>query len=149
MLCFHGYREQKGHWTGEVFQVISSLLTQEKEPSNHGSPCAYSTTMSTPVLYYSHLNSMDKGEALHHNYIIPLSLQAFQNYESLTMEGCIFQFFSLLSKFHSIDVESFQNCAVGVSIYLIPISPHAREESVLVSGMSLERSCTTYYYWPH
>ncbi|CAI8043412.1 Focal adhesion kinase 1 [Geodia barretti] len=40
-------------------------------------------------------------------------LHAFQNYESLTMEGCIFQFFSLLSKFHSIDVESFQNCAVG------------------------------------
>jgi hypothetical protein len=76
-------------------------------------------------------------------------LHAFQNYESLTMEGCIFQFFSLLSKFHSIDVESFQNCAVGVSIYLIPISPHAGEESVLVSGMSLERSCTTYYYWPH
>jgi focal adhesion kinase 1 len=40
-------------------------------------------------------------------------LQAFQDYESLTMEGCIFQFFSLLSKYHAIDVERFPNCAVG------------------------------------
>ena len=42
------------------------------------------------------------------------SVQAFQHFESLTMEGCIFQFFSLLSKFHAIDVEQFPNCAVGV-----------------------------------
>lgn len=39
---------------------------------------------------------------------------AFQQYESLTMEGCVFQFFNLLSKFHAIDVERFTNCAVGV-----------------------------------
>ena len=38
----------------------------------------------------------------------------FQQYESLTMEGCIFQFFSLLSKYHAFDVEKFTNCAVGV-----------------------------------
>ena len=30
------------------------------------------------------------------------------------MEGCIFQFFNLLSKSHAIDVERFTNCAVGV-----------------------------------
>ena len=30
------------------------------------------------------------------------------------MEGCIFQFFSLLSKYHAFDVEKFTNCAVGV-----------------------------------
>ena len=38
----------------------------------------------------------------------------FQQYESLTMEGCIFQFFSVLSKYHAFDVEKFTNCAVGV-----------------------------------
>jgi len=30
------------------------------------------------------------------------------------MEGCVFQFFNLLSKFHAINVEKFTNCAVGV-----------------------------------
>ena len=30
------------------------------------------------------------------------------------MEGCIFQFFSILSKYHAFDVEKFTNCAVGV-----------------------------------
>ena len=30
------------------------------------------------------------------------------------MEGCVFQFFSLLSKFHAIDIETFASCAVGV-----------------------------------
>ena len=38
----------------------------------------------------------------------------FQQYESLTMEGCVFQFFNLLSKYHPFDVEKFSNCAVGV-----------------------------------
>ena len=38
----------------------------------------------------------------------------FHQYESLTMEGCIFQFFSILSKYHAFDVEKFTNCAVGV-----------------------------------
>ncbi len=41
-------------------------------------------------------------------------LSAFQQYESLTMEGCVFQFFSLLSKHSAIDVEQFHNCALGV-----------------------------------
>ena len=49
-------------------------------------------------------------------------LQAFQNYESLTMEGCIFQFFNLLSKYYAIDVERFPSCAVGVS-HLCPLLP--------------------------
>ena len=39
---------------------------------------------------------------------------SFQQYESLTMEGCVFQFFNLLSKYHAFDVERFTNCAVGV-----------------------------------
>ena len=43
-------------------------------------------------------------------------VNTFQHYESLTMEGCIFQFFNLLSKSSQVDVERFSNCAVGVSI---------------------------------
>ena len=31
------------------------------------------------------------------------------------MEGCIFQFFNLLSKSSLVDIEKFSNCAVGVS----------------------------------
>ena len=42
-------------------------------------------------------------------------VNTFQHYESLTMEGCIFQFFNLLSKSSQVDVERFSNCAVGVS----------------------------------
>ena len=44
-----------------------------------------------------------------------LVLNAFQQYETLTMDGCIFQFFNLLSKCHALDVERFSNCAIGVS----------------------------------
>ena len=44
-----------------------------------------------------------------------LVLNAFQQYETLTMEGCIFQFFNLLAKCHTLDLERFTNCAVGVS----------------------------------
>ena len=42
-------------------------------------------------------------------------VNTFQHYESLSMEGCIFQFFSLLTKSSLVDVERFSNCAVGVS----------------------------------
>ena len=42
-------------------------------------------------------------------------VNTFQHYESLSMEGCIFQFFSLLTKSSFVDVERFSNCAVGVS----------------------------------
>ena len=42
-------------------------------------------------------------------------VNTFQHYESLSMEGCIFQFFSLLTKSSFVDVERFNNCAVGVS----------------------------------
>ena len=44
-----------------------------------------------------------------------LVLNAFQQYETLTMEGCVFQFFNLLAKCHTLDLERFTNCAVGVS----------------------------------
>ena len=47
--------------------------------------------------------------------IRPLVVNTFQHYETLTMEGCIFQFFNLLSKSTQVDVERFSNCAVGVS----------------------------------
>ena len=42
-------------------------------------------------------------------------VNTFQHYESLSMEGCIFQFFSLLTKSSPVDLERFSNCAVGVS----------------------------------
>lgn len=42
----------------------------------------------------------------------------FQQYESLTSDGCIFQFLSVLGRHHSLDVERFTNCAIGVSIHV-------------------------------
>ena len=42
-------------------------------------------------------------------------VNTFQHYESLSMEGCIFQFFNLLTKSSQVDMERFHNCAVGVS----------------------------------
>ena len=54
--------------------------------------------------------------ALRKKNLRTMVLSAFQQYESLTMEGCIFQFFNLLSKHtHSLDTERFSNCAIGVS----------------------------------
>ena len=43
-------------------------------------------------------------------------LSAFQQYENLTMEACVFQFFNLLGKHHTTDVEAFSNCALGVRV---------------------------------
>ena len=56
----------------------------------------------------------------------------FQQYESLTMEGCVFQFFNLLSKYHAFDVERFTNCAVGVR------KEGVREECVREEGVREE-----------
>ena len=40
----------------------------------------------------------------------------FQQYESLTSDGCIFQFFAILGRFSPLDVERFPNCAIGVRL---------------------------------
>lgn len=39
-------------------------------------------------------------------------LSYFQKYENLTVEGCIFQFFTLVTRLLSFDVETFQQCAI-------------------------------------
>ena len=86
---------QERYWTREILQVFSAVFSETQEPENHG-------VAGTVISYEEHCPND--------------SLQAFQHYESLTMEGCIFQFFSLLAKFHAIDVETFHNCAVGVCL---------------------------------
>ena len=48
------------------------------------------------------------------------------------MEGCVFQFFNLLSKYHAFDVERFTNCAVGVR------KEGVREECVREEGVREE-----------
>ncbi len=50
-----------------------------------------------------------------HNNLRKTVVSAFQQYESLTVEGCVFQFFNILSKHHAFDTEMFTSCAVGVS----------------------------------
>ncbi len=50
-----------------------------------------------------------------HNNLRKTVVSAFQQYESLTVEGCVFQFFNILSKHHAFDTERFTSCAVGVS----------------------------------
>lgn len=42
----------------------------------------------------------------------------FQQYDSLTSDGCIFQFFAILGRFNPLDVDKFVNCAIGVSYSL-------------------------------
>ncbi|XP_019852139.1 PREDICTED: focal adhesion kinase 1-like isoform X1 [Amphimedon queenslandica] len=37
----------------------------------------------------------------------------FQQYESLTSDGCIFQFFAILGRFNPLDIDKFHNCAIG------------------------------------
>jgi len=41
-------------------------------------------------------------------------LSYFQKYENLTVEGCIFQFFTLVTRLLAFDVEIFQQCAIEV-----------------------------------
>ena len=42
----------------------------------------------------------------------------FQQFDSLTSDGCIFQFFSILGRFHPVDSETFSYCAIGVNSYI-------------------------------
>ena len=41
-------------------------------------------------------------------------LSYFQKYENLTVEGCIFQFFTLVTRLLAFDIETFQQCAIEV-----------------------------------
>ena len=43
-------------------------------------------------------------------------VSTFEQFETLSMEGCVFQFFNLLSKQYPLDVEQFSNCAIGVRV---------------------------------
>ena len=45
-----------------------------------------------------------------------LVVGTFEQFETLSMEGCMFQFFNLLAKQYPLDVEMFPNCAIGVSV---------------------------------